>query len=351
MGLTLNGDIVGSGTLTCTQRSVWLALGGDNDGFQGTFSQSGSATQTHLKNANAGSKNATWQIDGGSLANDVEGNVTIDLGALCGTSGALYNNSQSGSVTFSVGGKNQSTEFDGVIEEVVGFGAVALTKVGADRLTLGGANTYTGTTIVRAGEVVLDGSSAWSPLLANGVDIRGGKVVFQYAGGADPASTIHGLLGTTIYSSTVSFGHALGWIDETANHRVIVAYTWQGDANCDGAVNSVDMYPLILNWLTQSGATWSMGDFNSDGAVNVVDFTILMSYMGQGTTVPLHWAPQSGSTAWDLTTPNWIDGDGDTVCWSNGNLAQFDGTPTTVTISDAIVANSIEFDVSGSTLR
>ncbi len=50
---------------------------------------------------------------------------------------------------------------------------------------------------------------------------------------------------------------------------------WPGDANGDDFIDSTDAAILAANWLTKTGATWSMGDFSGDGAVNDIDAAIL----------------------------------------------------------------------------
>ena len=68
----------------------------------------------------------------------------------------------------------------------------------------------------------------------------------------------------------------------------------------------------------------------------------------------LLWSP-GGSPVWDGTTANWLRLDsngnpsGAPVCWTNGDVAVFDGAgETTVTISAGnVFASSIEFDRSG----
>ena len=47
------------------------------------------------------------------------------------------------------------------------------------------------------------------------------------------------------------------------NTSVLIRYTWVGDANLDGVVNSAD-----LAMISSNGSTWSTGDFNYDGVVN-----------------------------------------------------------------------------------
>ena len=82
------------------------------------------------------------------MASDVSGTSTIALGTLSG-SGTLNNALTGSRVTYQIGGNNQSSEFDGVVED--GAGVVALQKIGTATLTLGGENTYTGGTTITQG--------------------------------------------------------------------------------------------------------------------------------------------------------------------------------------------------------
>lgn len=69
---------------------------------------------------------------------------------------ALENNATSPeAVTLSLGANNQSTTYGGVFT-----GAGSLVKVGTGKLTLTGANTYSGTTSVAAGTLALSGEAA-----------------------------------------------------------------------------------------------------------------------------------------------------------------------------------------------
>jgi autotransporter-associated beta strand protein len=71
-----------------------------------------------------------------------------------------------GSKTLTVGGNNVSTSYSGFFQDG-GFGGGtggSLVKVGTGTLTLSGVNTYTGTTDVNAGTMIVDGSIASSKL-------------------------------------------------------------------------------------------------------------------------------------------------------------------------------------------
>jgi hypothetical protein len=48
-------------------------------------------------------------------------------------------------------------------------------------------------------------------------------------------------------------------------------FTWLGDANLDGVVDSSD-----LAMMSPTGTTWQTGDFNYDGIVNADDYALFM---------------------------------------------------------------------------
>jgi hypothetical protein len=55
---------------------------------------------------------------------------------------------------------------------------------------------------------------------------------------------------------------------------VLVRYTYYGDANLDGTVDTTDFNDLAANF-GGGGKYWSQGDFNFDGAVDTTDFNAL----------------------------------------------------------------------------
>ncbi|HEY1686027.1 MAG TPA: hypothetical protein VGG19_14775 [Tepidisphaeraceae bacterium] len=96
-----------------------------------------------------------------------------------------------------------------------------------------------------------------------------------------PAATIrsylasaydHGAWGNSgLFSSLISTkpGTSVGYA--TTASGVEIEYTWLGDANLDGVVNSSD-----LSAMSSSGTTWQTGDFNYDGKVNADDYSLFM---------------------------------------------------------------------------
>lgn len=64
-------------------------------------------------------------------------------------------------------------------------------------------------------------------------------------------------------------GTALGY--SSTGFQTLIRYTWIGDANLNGIVDSTD-----LKAMSSTGATWSSGDFNYDGVVNADDYALFM---------------------------------------------------------------------------
>jgi autotransporter-associated beta strand protein len=147
---TLNIDVVSGGYCT-------INMGIEN--FAGTiqmtsnslgilrFNSGGNTTSAQIC---TGSTNATFNLGTNAVTlENRNGFGTYDLGALAGGSNAKVSG---GTVagTYSIGANNQSTVFAGTIG-----GAVSITKVGTGTLTLEGASTYTGSTVVSNGVLAL----------------------------------------------------------------------------------------------------------------------------------------------------------------------------------------------------
>ena len=58
---------------------------------------------------------------------------------------------------------------------------------------------------------------------------------------------------------------------------VLVKYTYAGDANLDGSVDTVD-FGFLAGSFGGTEKIWVQGDFNYDGAVDTVDFGILAAH-------------------------------------------------------------------------
>jgi autotransporter-associated beta strand protein len=143
---TLGGGTVsanlGSGTMNVTGNS---SLNGTSNGATLNLA-SGTLTLGSAGRLAATTAVAVTGSAGGALV--LGGNETI--GSLAGAANVAL-----GSNTLTVGGNNASTTYSGVLS-----GNGGLTKAGGGRLALTGANIFTGTTTVNAGELALNGSIA-----------------------------------------------------------------------------------------------------------------------------------------------------------------------------------------------
>ena len=81
------------------------------------------------------------------------------VGSIAGA-GTINNVAGAGTPTLTCGGDNSSTTFSGTIQNT--SGTLSLTKAGAGALTLSGASTYTGTTTISAGTILIGAAVAVS---------------------------------------------------------------------------------------------------------------------------------------------------------------------------------------------
>jgi hypothetical protein len=61
---------------------------------------------------------------------------------------------------------------------------------------------------------------------------------------------------------------------------LIVRYTYSGDANLDGTVDTID-FNLLASSFSQPGKVWTEGDFDFNGSVDSIDFNLLASNFSQ----------------------------------------------------------------------
>lgn len=213
----------------------------------------------------SGAGNGNLQVDGtldlnalGITINGLSGSGTVTSGA-------------AGAITFSAGSNDQTSTFSGVIQN--GSGTVSFTKVGAGTLTLGGANTYTGSTTVTLGTLKVGntaaipfGSGKGNVSLTGSLDLNGNSI------------TINGLSGTGAISSGVSGAVTLsvGANDQTS------AYT---GAITDGS-GVVALTKVGTGIFTLSGGATYSGDTTiSTGTLKLGASNALPDGAGKGNVV------------------------------------------------------------------
>lgn len=199
--LTLSGVISGSGGLSTlvvpnAADGNGLTMLGAANTFSGVALTSQNLGTLALNNVNA-LQNATLNtgLPGSqSVTFVVAGNNTYNLGALTGSNSLVI-----GGNTISVGTKAVDTIYGGVISGANG----ALTKVGANKLSLAATNTYTGVTTISAGTLALASTgalaSASSVVLAAGATFDVSAQT-TYTHGSSASLTASGT-GTTIGST------------------------------------------------------------------------------------------------------------------------------------------------------
>lgn len=135
-----------------------IANGGLNGGQGGRIRFAADATGSTARIVLLG--NAFLEID----AHNAPG---VTIGSLEGSGDVLL-----GSNNLTVGSRNSSTTFAGVIQN-----AGSLTKIGTGALTLSGANTYTGPTTITGGKLAVDGSIISAVTVNNGGTLGGSGAV------------------------------------------------------------------------------------------------------------------------------------------------------------------------------
>ena len=89
-------------------------------------------------------------IASGALV-DLRYDATLAVDKLTGSGTLDHTYPRAYTYLVTVGGKNGSSQFDGVIQDTATNGLIALTKTGTGTFTLTGTNTYGGTTTVNGG--------------------------------------------------------------------------------------------------------------------------------------------------------------------------------------------------------
>ena len=181
----VTGPWSGAGTM-----SISIASGG-------TFTVNGNMTTNFVGAITLGNSAGTFRFNGGGSSSGAQQStgsptVTFDLGTntatllnrngggtsygtyylgglACGPGTAVRGSANAGSPnTYQIGDNNFSTTFSGIIANGGGGSAavVSIYKTGTGTLTLGGASTYTGATVVTNGVLAfVDGGSLASPTI------------------------------------------------------------------------------------------------------------------------------------------------------------------------------------------
>ena len=262
-GLYLDGGLAGTGTVTINASTarVGVNIRNNNSTFTGTLIVNGIASTTTgvgsgigvggcttaLQTANI-TLNGTMELlnQGIGWANPASG--AFQMGALNGTGVMIGNFSGGGVTTVTMGNTGSNGSFSGEIANGTG-NIVNLVKIGGGTQTFSGANTYTGTTTVNGGTLLVmnnAGSGTGTGAVTVNATLGGtgtitGSVSIAAGGTVAPGAAGIGTL--TTGSATLAGTYVCELSGATAD-RVNVT----GDLNVTGG---------ILNFVTLSALTAS----------------------------------------------------------------------------------------------
>ncbi len=351
-GSSANGTLNQSGfsTVNCANNDIWLPEDGT-----GTWNMSGSCTSIVAniefgRNPNPGI--GTLNLNGGILSvNSLylgggSGTLNFNGGTLQARAGnANFMNGVSGLLQAG-GAIIDSQGFDITINSVLADGGGGgLTKVSAGMLTLLGANTYVGPTIVGGGALVTTtASTATGAYTVN--DGAGFGVTLTSAGAQFAPATVN--LGTT-NGTTLSFD--LG----AFGNPTVAPLNVTGNLAVNGntVINIADGLPQLgqfhlIQYSTKSGSgTFTLGTLPSGVVANLVISAGFVDLNITGIAVDL-WDGLAGGN-WDInTTTNWLNyATLVPTYFTNGDAVLFDDSAmgtTTVNVTTAVSPASVRFN-------
>ena len=161
-------NVSGTGTLIWNVHYLREYIEGNWDGFTGRLvvNGTGKAGQSQFAVRNgAGIRNATLQLKGNAAMKGAKNGATYYLGGLSGDAGTTlsgFNVKAKGEGTWIVGTANTHETFRGIIDDNDQAGThpgkTSITKQGSGDWRLTGTNTYSGTTQVQKGRLIVNGS-------------------------------------------------------------------------------------------------------------------------------------------------------------------------------------------------
>jgi autotransporter-associated beta strand protein len=192
--------------------------------------------------------------DGGRARVEVSGNGILDIGVHDSPSLTIGSLEGDGLVSLvsnslTVGRNNLDTSFDGLIS-----GTGYLTKIGRGTLTLTGANTYTGRTVVKQGALSIRDRTGGLTVIAGSVEVDGGT--FGGSGLVGGAAVITGNRHSTLEANQLHGGNFIFGKGLTFNSGA----TYQVDVNSanggrysDVRANGVTINPGAVFAIKDSG--------------------------------------------------------------------------------------------------
>ena len=349
---TMSSSLTGGGTLNMEVNYVRGTMSGNWSAFTGTINLTGRVADSEFRIASSvGYAGATINVGNNAVITRSGSAITVEIGALAGTSAGRVgpgNSSSSGS-SYRVGWNNQDATFAG---QLLSDGANTFTKVGTGNWTLTGANTYSGGTVVDGGTLTVNNASG-SGTGSGAVTVNTGATLAG-TGIISGATTINtgatnspgnGGIGTLTVNNSVTLAAGsttLIEINKTSNTKDLLtassALTYGGTlvvTNLSGTLANGDSFKifnggsyggvfsaLVLPTLT-SDLMWYTAPLTTSGTISVVstNFAAPQSILWQGDGV---------SNLWNTSALNWVSSGGGPVrAFANGDSVTFTNSGST----------------------
>jgi autotransporter-associated beta strand protein len=248
-------------------------------------------------------------------------------------------------------------ELSGVIS-----GSIIIDKnSGAGTWTLSGANTYTGTTSVSAGTLLINGAThaASAVTVAAGGTLGGTGTVYgavsvtaggRLVPGANGVGTLNlanaGAAALTLNGNTITADvSAVAGVCDTiaiAGTLVVNGVNTLALAFPDGAAPE-GTYTLMTYAARSGGGTLALATANPNYRLTVGETSVTLAIGGATRT----WKGDGSANAWDTTSENWLDGDTPATYDDNASVV-FDNTgsatPVVTITPDAVAPFSVTVD-------
>lgn len=186
----LKSNVTGSGTLEFDIPYLRFYIDCNFPEFQGKIVARGTANQTiFCHNSQWNSPNVPFELKGTTYMTAWSTNATNVIGGLSGDAGTYLIGSSKQTAGFKcsweVGGANTDETFNGIINNLPAglssskTGTVSIKKVGTGLWRLNGANTYSGTTQVAGGTLVINGKHSGTGLVSvmKGATLKGNGTI------------------------------------------------------------------------------------------------------------------------------------------------------------------------------
>ncbi|MBL7856590.1 MAG: autotransporter-associated beta strand repeat-containing protein, partial [Cyclobacteriaceae bacterium] len=337
-------DLLLSGIVSGTGGILKAGAGSMNLAAVNTYSGSTTVSTGILRIASTGGAipdGSALTIAAGSTF-DLNGNDEA-VGSIAGA--GTITSSASGSMTLTTGGDNNNTVFSGIIQNGSAT-LVSLVKNGSGTLTLSGANTFTGGTLLNAGGININNANALGAA-TGAFTIAGGTINNTTGGPLTLANYPQAWNGDFTFGGTQSLNLGTGPVTLTGNRQVTVSantltvggivsgsfnLTKAGAGTLNLGTNAVTLNSLIINAGTVTSTT---------GTLSIAaDLTVAGTFNHNNGTV--HYNGTSTQSVAQVTYNNLMlsgtgqkNATGNVTCANLDNAAVLDMGANTLSVSGA----------------